>query len=552
MNLLTSPWLPVRRIEDGATHIIAIADICDAAYSSDLVLPRADFQGAAYQLIAGALQCTFAPDDEHHWYELYTQPPSRDALSEALGRIEHAFCLTGNGPLFMQDAASLDGVKSSPVAALFIEAPGDNGIKNNTDFFVKRGHVEQLSLPMAALALFTLQINAPSGGQGHRTGLRGGGPLSSLILPGEVESSLWQKLWLNVMNTEYLENDLSSYREQPDFTNGSVFPWLAPTQTSEKKGSGVFPGDVHPLQRYWAMPRRIRLEVENRAGECDVSGILSEPMVRGFRTRNYGANYEGDWKPHPFTPYKANPKKPQDDALSIKGQPGGINYKIWDVLRLAAEGKNDSFIPAQVVQHQQALMNFFRWSDDVDPAWAKTLKLWAFAYDMDNMKPRGFYTTQMPLVAIPDDLQQAFFDEIRRVQILAVELLKYTRDEIKAAQVKRTKDAKGDTSMIDLAFWQRSETAFFTLVFALAEHAETRPAQLRLPAVAASRWLYNMQTLAIDLFDECALSAEPGSREMKQCIEARNKLKGLVFGCKSVKQFRLDYPKPEPKAEVPA
>jgi hypothetical protein len=29
--------------------------------------------------------------------------------------------------------------------------------------------------------LFSLQLNAPSGGKGYRTGLRGGGPLTTLI-----------------------------------------------------------------------------------------------------------------------------------------------------------------------------------------------------------------------------------------------------------------------------------------------------------------------------------------------------------------------------------
>src|SRR5690606_31671840 len=111
-----------------------------------------------------------------------------------------------------------------------------------------------MSLAMASLALWTLQINAPSGGAGHRVGLRGGGPLTVLVMPGKEDASLWQKLWLNVIHREHW------VYEDPDFQSHQVFPWLGPTKTSEKSGTEVYQHDVHPLQMYWSMPRRIRLE----------------------------------------------------------------------------------------------------------------------------------------------------------------------------------------------------------------------------------------------------------------------------------------------------
>nr|WP_231886596.1 type I-E CRISPR-associated protein Cse1/CasA [Methylomonas methanica] len=64
----------------------------------------------------------------------------------------------------------------------------------------------QLCPSCAATALFTLQTNAPSGGVGHRVGLRGGGPLTTLVLPKASQTTLWQKLWLNVFNQEDLQS----------------------------------------------------------------------------------------------------------------------------------------------------------------------------------------------------------------------------------------------------------------------------------------------------------------------------------------------------------
>ncbi|MGG2362666.1 type I-E CRISPR-associated protein Cse1/CasA, partial [Salmonella enterica] len=81
---------------------------------------------------------------------------------------------------------------------LLIESPGANTLKKNLDHFVRRGRVEVLAPAAAAMALFTLQTFAPSGGAGHRTSLRGGGPLTTLVRPGTVaglSDALWPLLW---------------------------------------------------------------------------------------------------------------------------------------------------------------------------------------------------------------------------------------------------------------------------------------------------------------------------------------------------------------------
>ncbi|MDE9520027.1 type I-E CRISPR-associated protein Cse1/CasA, partial [Xenorhabdus bovienii] len=89
--------------------------------------------------------------------------------------------------------------KSTTISGLLIEAPGANTLKLNTDHFIKRGQCEVVSPEMAAIALFTLQINAPAGGVGHRVGLRGGGPLTILVQPQTLDTPLWHKLWLNIV-----------------------------------------------------------------------------------------------------------------------------------------------------------------------------------------------------------------------------------------------------------------------------------------------------------------------------------------------------------------
>src|SRR5690606_10811453 len=105
------------------------------------------------------------------------------------------------GLAFLQDFTVLDD-EPKELAALLIDAPGGKTLKDNLDHFVKGGTLAGACASCTASALFTLQTNAPSGGVGHRVGLRGGGPLTSLLLPENVHASLWQKLWLNVLTEE--------------------------------------------------------------------------------------------------------------------------------------------------------------------------------------------------------------------------------------------------------------------------------------------------------------------------------------------------------------
>ncbi|BBI53756.1 hypothetical protein HORIV_61770 [Vreelandella olivaria] len=66
----------------------------------------------------------------------------------------------------MQDLDPLDDVKEASVAGLLIDSPGANGIKNNTDFFVKRGRVETVCPECAALALLPCRSTRPPVGPG--------------------------------------------------------------------------------------------------------------------------------------------------------------------------------------------------------------------------------------------------------------------------------------------------------------------------------------------------------------------------------------------------
>ncbi|MGU6839780.1 type I-E CRISPR-associated protein Cse1/CasA, partial [Salmonella enterica subsp. enterica serovar Infantis] len=199
-SLLTTPWLPVR-FKDGSTGKLAPVDLADENVV-DIAATRADLQGAAWQFLLGLLQCSIAPKRYKNWEDIWFDGLHADVLHKALAPLEHAFQFGAETPSFMQDFEPLSGEKVS-IASLLPEIPGAQTTKFNKDHFVKRGVTERFCPHCAALALFSLQLNAPAGGKGYRTGLRGGGPLTTLVelqeYQGERQTPLWRKLWLNVM-----------------------------------------------------------------------------------------------------------------------------------------------------------------------------------------------------------------------------------------------------------------------------------------------------------------------------------------------------------------
>lgn len=221
MNLITDRWIPVIR-QNGQPDTIAPWQIAEGNNPVvEINAPRPDFQGALYQFLIGLLQTCFAPEDEDQWLEYWQEMPEPEALQASFEKVEFAFELDNpKGVAFLQDL-DLPDCETKTIAALLIEAPGENALKKNTDHFVKRGQTKQLCPSCTATALFTLQINAPAGGSGVRVGLRGGGPLTTLVLPKAPSASLWQKLWLNVLNL-----DDPKELESTEKIDSSILPWL--------------------------------------------------------------------------------------------------------------------------------------------------------------------------------------------------------------------------------------------------------------------------------------------------------------------------------------
>jgi CRISPR system Cascade subunit CasA len=527
LNFINNAWLPAVRL-DGCAENIRPADITSAIKTNPVVAidwPRADFRVACLEFMIGLVATACPPDpDDEAWIEGWEDPPPPEALADTFAPFAHAFDLDGPGPRFLQDIEELPGEPDSP-ETLLIEAPGESTRKKNTALLVKAGRVMRLARPAAAMALFTLQCYAPAGGRGNLTSVRGGGPLTTLVLPGVAPCPLWHLIWANV---------------PPGKPPGAadlprVFPWLAATRTADRFPATT-PKEAHPLQAFWGMPRRIRLDfAENPEGApCDLTGIVDPVIVTGWRQRPNGVKYVA-WE-HPLSPSYKDAKS--GGWLPVHPQPGGIGYRDWVAIILGdAEGTRR---PARVIADWPGRSADLR--DSIDS------RLLAAGYDMDNMKARGFVESEMPLPGTDPEAAAALAAFARRLVAAAATVAQALRRAVRDALYNRdTKTDSAPLATVYEAFWAATQDRFFALLRGVQKDGEAALKE------RAPDWRKVLRETALRLFDEAApLDPAVASFDPARIVKARRDLFFTLegYGSAGEKLFgELLLISPEPKGK---
>lgn len=487
MDLLADRWLPT-----GTREVISPLQIGDRRWR-DLRAPRADYLGALFQFLVGVLQTTYPPRDIGEWCERWSRPPSVSELETAFAPWREAFLLHRDGPAFMQDLQLPADANRQPVLDLLIDAGSDSN-----RFFNRPDAGLGMCLACFAQAILTLQINAPAGGRGVRTSLRGGGPLTTLLLPADESATLWHKLWLNVL-------PLDALGYPPVEQVGDVLPWMVPTRTSDGSDAQETqpqldpvrgPHHVHPLQAYWGMPRRIRLDPETMDnGDCAICGAANVGLVRHYRTRHGGTNYTGNWR-HPLTPYTLDPSG-QKPPISAKGHQAGRGYRDWLGLVLGNEDGRPA--AAQVVAHFIAKIR------------RPPVRLWCFGYSMSNAKALCWYDSTLPVHAVEPGVQGAFRASVKQLLDHADECAGLLATRVKAAR-------PGGTAGVARGFWQQSEPLFYS---ALEQLARIDPENVGELAPVYREWLFHVRRLLLSQFDGWTTGAPLDALDLERVVRAR-------------------------------
>jgi hypothetical protein len=188
------------------------------------------------------------PANEEDWKAWWHHPPPPAELEATFAPLAAAFNLDGDGPRFLQDLEDFPG-DSLPIERLLIDAPGENTVERNTDLLVKRDRVALLGRPAAAMALYTLQTFAPSGGAGHRTSLRGKRSCRCAALP--LRHSSRKNLEARAMD----EN-----KRWPKAEDSSVYAGIRIDYLRRFRGSSKTPHTVLSLGRGCRVPQRTLAE----------------------------------------------------------------------------------------------------------------------------------------------------------------------------------------------------------------------------------------------------------------------------------------------------
>jgi CRISPR system Cascade subunit CasA len=494
LNLLTDPWLPTRR---STLRESIRPDQITASFASDPILaldwPRPDFRIACLEMLIGLLTLACPPVSARDWLRRWHHPPSPQELAAAFAPYAFAFALDGPGPRFLQDQEDLVSESEDPALLLMDQAGAST-------LHAKPATPITLSRAAAAMALYTLQNWAPEGGRGHFTGLRGGGPLVTLVRPAS-RHSLWHLLWANTP----IQPGPADPAELP-----RILPWLGPTPTTP-----VHPeAGAHPLQAFWGMPRRIRLDFAPGDGRlCSLTGMADAVLVTGRRQRPNGVRY-ADWgRMHPLTPHRLD--KASRAYISIKPQPGGIGYRHW--LGLMTKDREGILFPADAIATWRGRA--------MDADEAEGVQLIAAGYDMKQMKARAFVEREMPLPG-GDAETNAKLDSLAQLLVgsagMASDLL---RQALRAALFSPGATVK-DATVLSIGrerLWDGTEAAFFA---ALDTARRDESAQQG----ALAEWVDLLQRSALALFDELAPMPFDGGKDTARHAQARRQLRFALTG----------------------
>jgi CRISPR system Cascade subunit CasA len=511
-NLLADRFFPVVT-RQGQRRWLSFVELADEGDNAPLEFdwPRADFNIAAFEFSVGVITLAFRPLSQSDWTRLWRSATSQSELSDAISPFRHAFELMGDGPRFLQELGGLEG-EEKPIEALLIDSPGENGQRKNSDLLTHRNRYPRLGLPAAAMALYALQQFAPSGGAGNRTSLRGGGPMTTLVIPGTTKSgrpTLWRTLLANVVarQANAIDND-----ELP-----RALPWLSPTLLSDGSREVHEEGpDAHPLQCFFGMPRRIELKFGS-SGRCPMTGEEG-PCIERFVQNPWGVNY-GLWR-HPLTSYRR--MKEGNPPFTVKPKSAQLGYPDWIA---ATVGGQESLLaePSLNVREARRLRNALLRGDTGSDA-----ILLAAGWVTDNMLALSYAFSRQPFhLARDPELQQILDGEAIRfakaADEVATRLMYFLKDALFGQKAKTSTDA-GVLNEARSLFYELTDNAFHAQLDRLMDSAPDDQARL------AREWVNTLAKAAYDVYSEHAPAPIDSPERARRIATAFARLRSTMTG----------------------
>lgn len=342
MNLLTDAWIPVRPLPTGTACKITLRQLLCEDGGWELCLPRDDMELAALQLLICMTQVIFTPQDTATLKQRIVKPLPAESFENCSAPYADWFRLDHQKFPFMQ-VRNVPAKDATPMDKLLAGLTG----ATNSCFVNEPGLGAGLCGGCAAIALFNQSSNAPSFGGGFKGSLRGGAPVTTLVLG----DGLRQTVWFNVLTEERLKD---------------IFPWHPTTRSQQptwvapiKSGESISVQTIGVLRGLFWQPGHIELIPPTGEQNCSCCGFVEKQVYTGFNKAKFNYTIDGLW-PHPHGARVSAVKKGVREEKFVSfttTAPAWTQVSRFVVQRQTTDSKDEGQEPAAVVRQAQVLLN---------------------------------------------------------------------------------------------------------------------------------------------------------------------------------------------------
>jgi len=336
MNLLTDKWIPVQH--EGVFQHVSLKTLLTQDKGWQVSLPRDDMEMACLQLLVSLTQVFFIPDNKAQLQKRITQPIFETDYINAVERKLDWFELDHPRYPFMQ----VRGVKAKELTDMAKLFAGLTGATSSA-FVNEPSLASKLCATCVTVGLFNQAANCPSFGGGFKASLRGGSPITTLILGDDLR----QTIWLNVLTAEFL---------------GDVMPWYLDTKDEQpnwvdlvKPRANINAHQTGLLRGLFWQPAHIELVKDDARGECDCCGQKGERYI-GFNKEKFVYDFNGIW-PHPHGPRVFKVARGQREEKFSSFTTSAPSWTLFTQFLIQKQEDTQGHTPAPVVSQTKKMVN---------------------------------------------------------------------------------------------------------------------------------------------------------------------------------------------------
>ena len=267
----------------------------------------------------------------------------------------------------------------------------------------------------------------------------------TLVDPGQ---GLWALVWANVPNGT------------PQ--GAEALPWLRPTRTSDDGKPPTYPpqSNAPPVEVFFGMPRRLRLEFDNAD---HVTGVIQRP---------HGTNYAG-WD-HPLTPYYR--KVAGGDRFAQRPRAGEFCYRNWLGIVMAAP-------QTALTERAACVRNWLRRTSN-----ERAARVLVSGWALKSAQPLDFTWSSQPLVSLDIDAELLLAGMVEAAECFV--------SAMRGALAPAVAAGRAREALLE-AFYTCTQPTFEQRLAELVRGTE--------PNIVAQEWLKDMREVAMSIFDKAAI-----------------------------------------------